>query len=552
MQQNLLRQGMLNQQGGFAGTGGGAGSLNPNMIPIGGVMNYGAGGGGTNLMTGMGMNPYVGGMSTGMNSSMAAGNIYGNPFQQQQQQPINNQYLQQQQKMQNIQQQNQQSLFQTQTGYPRPVQVQQQQQPPLPPGPPPPQGSNNSKSTLNSGRPSPPPLPPSNNSNNYGEKPPPPPLPKGSFAASFSQQSPGAGNYSNNAQSQRRFENASDSGRKPTEPVIPDQVLKLLQNAESARQLQQAAEAIANVTPMSSLNVSQELFGVKKTDKDPKNDSIPGLDFDDVQNDLMENRSSFLTGGNSNKKNSSNNISKSEPCDKTNQDSTNSSKPIKDKDDHKTRWNAVGGESATAKEDSNKTTNRDECNKSPEIVWELRPEVQNEISSARNEGNESRDQVPAMNSSSNNPSLDETKDDSKSSSKQRVSSGDSVVEEDEGGATAKIPLESTDGKPIEYDKRTLRAFDKKFREWEQQFENWKESNQNHPDRNAYNKYLEQWNRWRQQLIDQRRFIIDSMNQAKLEGVELAMQKLEKEIKEGVFDSENVSKAPDRKGGRGGK
>ena len=90
-------------------------------------------------------------------------------------------------------------------------------------------------------------------------------------------------------------------------------------------------------------------------------------------------------------------------------------------------------------------------------------------------------------------------------------------------------LFSTDGSPggatsSNYNKSTLKAFDKKFREWEKQFEDWKKANAGHPDRVAYGKYMGQWEAWREQLVQQRRFIIDNITKERLATIDVNIEK----------------------------
>jgi len=66
------------------------------------------------------------------------------------------------------------------------------------------------------------------------------------------------------------------------------------------------------------------------------------------------------------------------------------------------------------------------------------------------------------------------------------------------------------GGGVIYTKSHLKAFDKKFRDWEKQFDEWKRSSATHPDKSAYEKFMGQWGAWREQLVQQRRFIVESI------------------------------------------
>jgi hypothetical protein len=583
---------------------------NPNMMPL-GMTNYGVGGGnmmgmGTSnnataaaALTGMGMYGGMagaaGGMSANPNMMMGmnmnqmgnmggVGGMYGamggvNTAFGQQQQGMNP-YLQQQMQMQQQQQNQQQSqsLFQTQTGYARP------QNPPLPPGPPPP-----SSKDLDSARPTPP-LPSGGfNSGQFSsDKPPPPPPPKNS-SSDF-----------NKGSSQRggQHEPPPPPPPKPElgnqkEPYIPEQILKLLRNSETARQIQQATEALTSLSPLMALNVSQELFGVTA---DSKKQGIPGLDFSDPSASVNDEEGRTSSGKERENSAGKDRVMRVDFDTMPSDNYARNSSPIgrRDDRDRNNRMDSpIGNRNRPfSQHDSSRggpvrPGRDDESSKSQEIVWELRSEVQKEISSSpgvlreseksiankpedkfpqnepkilkaeapkaspildktplsastsqqpvSNAAGESKTETNAVPSSTNATKDKQTPAVDESSMRCDVSDAGSSVSSN-AAVSAKIPLESGDGKPLEYDRKTLKAFDKKFRDWEKQFENWKASNQNHPDQNAYSKYMGQWDMWRQQLIEQRRFIIDSMNQAKLEGAELAMQKLAEDIKEGNTDT----------------
>ncbi|XP_035704733.1 uncharacterized protein LOC110843786 isoform X2 [Folsomia candida] len=418
-------------------------------------------------------------------------NNNNNAFFQQQ-----NAFMQQQQ----IQQQNQ-PLFQTNVGYPRP-----NPQPPLPPGPPPedlkPRNSFYGEITphqLQLQPPLPTAVPPSLPVNPPTPAAPPPPLPpqptSQATSSKFNQNFSSAATTASSTTSSNTIATpaAGKQSQHNSDPQIPDVVLKLLQNAETARQFQQATETLSKVNPLMALNVSQDLFGSSSQN----NKGIPGLDFmDDDKTKKSPNP------------NAPSDEIETVTLDSPQGQSDNLSNNV-DNRNQSTGWTTQGG--VVWNSNNNKKTDDG-------IKWELRDEIKQQITcSTAISSTESTLQTSCPESGTKKQDKDNFKDNFQiGSDTSGTSKSDSSSNQQTASFSAKIPLAPKDGKPVEYDRRTLKVFDKKFRDWEKQFENWKTSNLNHPDHDAYNKYMDQWNLWREQLIEQRRFIIDSMNKARLE------------------------------------
>lgn len=382
--------------------------------------------------------------------------------------------------------------------------------PPLPPGPPPPDNNDKNRQNQFGSQNTPtPPLPPSSvpsNVINQQPAPPPPPPPP--------------------PPSQQQYQNATASGGHlsggPGNLMNLEDAYNIIKNVAAYGMLPNSTP----LAPLASLNVSEELFGSKNSNK-----GIPGLDVEeedkpanpagpevvDLEKEVENFNKQISEASSSFDKSGSQNNSSYTSMEGLKQDSVEKSE----------------------KQNGKRLPQRGERN---ELNWELRPDLKPKEwtltdSAANGETNKDNNRRLGMdhperglelkksNANEDEKNLIENFDEDKSFFNDKPSStSGSVSNEDKN--RVQIPLEAVDGKELIYDRKILKQFDQKFREWENEFEKWKLSNQNHPSKETYKQYLDQWNLWREQLIDQRRAILDKMTKAKMDSKEILMAKFE--------------------------